>query len=219
MLARVHEVDAEHVEVALFAAEVLVHANAHDITTEGDHGMAQGRLLAHVDALVADVFGVLVPFLDEGGGNVGVLACGDFHAFGETCVAVMFDDHVGMGAVGCDDRQVERVEVPAGAMHFDEHRLVDLTVDGQYSSAFAGIPFDCGHTVVRLGDDACAGVPHRAFGIRDAFGKRRPVDHGNGDLRFIGWFEHIEELLDALYRRVAPVLLFAVRLGERFDVE
>ena len=38
-------------------------------------------------------------------------------------------------------------------------------------------------------------------------------------MRFIGWFEHIEELLDALYRRVAPVLLFAVRLGERFDVE
>lgn len=81
---------------------------------------------------------------------MGILACGDFHAFGETCVAVMFDDHVGMGAVGCDDRQVERVEVPAGAMHFDEHRLVDLTVDGQYSSAFAGIPFDCGHTAFGL---------------------------------------------------------------------
>ena len=45
MLARVHEVDAEHVEIALIAAKILIHTDSNDIAAKRDHGMAQGRTL------------------------------------------------------------------------------------------------------------------------------------------------------------------------------
>mgnify|MGYP000329133423 CR=1 FL=1 len=98
VLAGVHEVDAEHVEVALFAAEVLIHADTDHVAAECDDGVAQGCALADVDALVADVLGALLPLLHEGGGDVGVLAGDDFHAFGETGQTVVLDDDVGVGS-------------------------------------------------------------------------------------------------------------------------
>ena len=117
MLVRVHEVDAEHVEVALFAAEVLVHANAHDITTEGDHGMAQGRTLPQVDTLVAHMLGALVPLLNECGGHMGVPTCENLHTFGDTCIAVMLYHNVSVGAIGGNDHQVECVQIRSGTMN------------------------------------------------------------------------------------------------------
>ena len=59
VLAGVHEVDAEHVEVALFAAEVLIHADADDVAAQGHDGVAQGCAFADVDAVVGHMLGGL----------------------------------------------------------------------------------------------------------------------------------------------------------------
>ena len=59
MLARIHKVDAKHVEIALIAAKILIHTDSNDIAAKRDHEMAQGRTLPQVDTLVAHMLGAL----------------------------------------------------------------------------------------------------------------------------------------------------------------
>ena len=51
VLARIDEIDAEHIEVAMLTTEILIHANAYDLAAEGDDRMAQRRFVAHMDAV------------------------------------------------------------------------------------------------------------------------------------------------------------------------
>ena len=212
VLAGVHEVDAEHVEVALFAAEVLIHADADDVAAQGHDGVAQGCAFADVDAVVGHMLGGFGPFLNERGGDVRVLAGGDFHAFGQSCVTVVFHDDVRMSLVGGGDHQMESVEVLPRAVHLDEHGLGDLTGQFQNGCGAAGFPFDCGDAVVGLGHSAGQALTELDLAELHAFGQRRAVNHGDFDLRFAGRLEHGEELVDALDRRVAPFVLLAAGL-------
>ena len=152
------------------------------------------------------------PFLNERGGDVRVLAGGDFHAFGQSCVTVVFHDDVRMSLVGGGDHQMESVEVLPRAVHLDEHGLGDLTGQFQNGCGAAGFPFDCGDAVVGLGHSAGQALTELDLAELHAFGQRRAVNHGDFDLRFAGRLEHGEELVDALDRRVAPFVLLAAGL-------
>ena len=219
VFARIHEVDAEHVEITLLAAEVLIHADADHVAAERHHGMTQRGALPHVNALIADLLGTLVPLLNERGGDVRIPAGGDFHAFGDAGVAVMFHDHIGMRMVRGDDDQMEGVHIKAIAVHFDQYRLFDLTFELQHRRLLAGIPLHGGDAVIRLGDDAGTGIAQCDPLEGHAIGQWRSVNHADGDFGIAGRPERIEEFLDTFNRRITPILLGAIGLGEGLHVE
>ena len=149
MLARVGEIDAEHVEIALGAAEILVHADTHNVTAERHHGMPQRGSRPDTDAVVAHMFGAFIPFLHEGRGDMRIRARGDFHAFSDTGETVMFDDDIAMRTILRDDDQMNRIKVIAAAVDMHEHRRVDFAAQAYYGSRLAAGPFDRGNPVVR----------------------------------------------------------------------
>ena len=210
MLARIHKVDAKHVEIALIAAKILIHTDSNDIAAKRDHGMAQGRTLPQVDTLVAHMLGALVPLLNECGGHMGVPTCENLHTFGDTCIAVMLYHNVSVGAIGGNDHQVECVQIRSGTMNLNEYRLADFTVDTQNSGTGGGVPFHCGHTIAGLGNDARIGVSRLALAIGHAFSKSRAVDHSDGNLGFVRRRERVEELFDTFHRGITPIILLAV---------
>ena len=171
VLAGIDEVDAEHVEVALFAAEVLIHTDAHDIAAQGHDRVTQGCAFAHVDTMVAHMLGGFGPFLNERGGNMRVLAGGDFHTFGQACVAVVFHDDVRMGFVGSGDHQMEGIEIGSCAVHLDQHRLSNLAGELKNGGGGAGLPLDRRDAVIRLGDSTGQAFAHLDLGKLDAFGE------------------------------------------------
>ena len=220
VLARIGEVDAQHIQVALRAAEVLVHTDADHVAAERDHRVTQAGVLAHMDAVAADMLGALLPLLDEGGGQVGIAAGDDLHTLRETCHAVVFDDDVGMGAgVGRDD-QVQRIRRVAAAGDRDAHRLGDVAVQGHDGRGLHDVPFDRGDAVARLGH----GAARRDGPVHDLDAdlrgvQRRTVDAGHLDRGQAARLEHIEEFGDAVQRRVPPLLLTGGRHRERVKVE
>ena len=220
VLAGVDEVDAEHVEVALLAAEVLIHADTDHVAAECDDGVAQGCALADVDALVADVLGALLPLLHEGGGDVGVLAGDDFHAFGETGQTVVLDDDVGVGLIGRRDDQMQGIEVVAAADHVDQHRLGDLARQLDHRCGTPGIPLDGGRPIAGLGDRAGDSFAKGALADGHVlFVDRGAIGVTDRDGRLPARLEHVEELSDAVERRVAPIVLLALRRGEIVHIE
>ena len=219
MLARIHEVDTQHIEIALAAAEILIHTDSNNVAAERDHGMTQGRALSHVDALVAHMLGSLVPLLNECGGHMGVLTCEDLHAFGDTCIAVMLHNNISVGAVSCDDHQMESIQVGSGTMHLDKYWLLDFTLNAQNSSTGCGIPLHRGHAIARLGNNACIGVSRLAFAIGHAFSESRAVDHSDGNLGFVRRRKRFKELFDAFHRGITPIILLAVGHFECVHIE
>ena len=210
MLARIHKVDAKHIEIALIAAKILIHTDSNNIAAKRDHGMAQGRALPQVDTLVAHMLGTFVPLLDECGGHMGVLTCEDLHTFGDTCIAVMLHNNISVGAVSCDDHQMESIQVGSGTVHLDKHWLLDFTLNMQNSSAGCGIPLHRGHAIARLGNNPCIGVSRLALAIGHALSESCAVDHSDGNLGFVRRRKRFKEFFDTFHRGITPIILLAV---------
>ena len=220
MLARIDEVNAEHVELAMLAAEILIHADAYHVATERDLRMTQRCLLAHMDAMVAHMLGATIPFLNEGRADVGVLAGDDLHAFGESGIAIVLDDDIGMDAsVGCDD-QMQGIQSVIGSEHLDQHGMLEILLEFDDCGFPGTVPFDAGDTVIRHTHGSAQVFAH----VHRAHIDLGPVhcgaiDHRHAHLRSAAGFEHIEEFTEAVDGCESPILLLARGHWERLHLE
>lgn len=204
----------------MLATEILVHADAHDLTAQGDDRMTQRRLIAHMDAVRRHMLRIRGPFLHERRADVRVVAGHDLDAFGQARLTVVLHDDIAVHAVARIDHKVQRVEVETIAMHLHEDRLVRLSQHVHDGGRAHAVPFHHRHAVV--------GLAHRAAqiaaDIHAAHLHDRLIDRGAVDVPHVhacraARLEHVEELLDALDRREAPIFLLARRHGEIGQVE
>jgi hypothetical protein len=141
---------------------------------------------------------------------MGVPTCENLHAFGDTCIAVMLYNNISVGAVSCDDHQMESIQVGSGTMHLDKHWSLDFTLNTQNTSAGRGIPLHRGHTITRFGNNPCIGVARLALAIGHTFSESRAVDHSDDNLGFVRRRKRFKELFYAFHRGITPIILLAV---------
>ena len=123
---------------------------------------------------------------------------------------VMLHNNISVGAVSCDDHQMESIQVGSGTVHLDKHWLLDFTLNMQNSSAGCGIPLHRGHAIARLGNNPCIGVSRLALAIGHALSESCAVDHSDGNLGFVRRRKRFKEFFDTFHRGITPIILLAV---------
>ncbi|CRH71988.1 Uncharacterised protein [Chlamydia trachomatis] len=55
MLAWVNKIHAKHVQIALFAAKILIHADSHNVSAKRDHCVTERSTLPNVNPMISNV--------------------------------------------------------------------------------------------------------------------------------------------------------------------
>ncbi len=151
---------------------------------------------------------------------MGVLAGDDLHAFGESGIAIVLDDDIGMDAsVGCDD-QMQGIQSVIGSEHLDQHGMLKILLEFDDCGFPGTVPFDAGDTVIRHTHGSARSSP--MFTVRTStLGTVHcgAIDHRHAHLRSAAGFEHIEEFTEAVDGCESPILLLARGHWERLHLE
>ena len=204
VLAAVHEVDAQHVQLGARAAEVRVGAQAHEVAAEGDDDVGELGVAAQGQSLVGGVQGGVIPLLQRHDGQVGAVASLDLDGLveGGLSRARVRQDDGGLGEGGRTDHDV----LGAGALNLgdvDAHGCIQLDLGGDLDDRglLEAVPGDdCG--AVAGSQDGAQALVVAGNGLD---GDRGGCLDGDGSVARVV-VGGLEQALDATHRGEAPVL-------------
>ena len=217
VLAAVHEVDTEHVELGAGATEVGVGAHAHKVAAEANNDVRELGVTAERQTLVRGVQNGIVPFLQRHDGQVRAVASLNLNSLVEGSLrgsGVRQDDGSLREVLGANHDVLR-----AGALdirHVDANRSVELSLcrDLDDGCLLKAVPRDDGSAIAgsKNGSEALVVAGH---GFDDD-GSGSVNRHGRIARVVVGGFE---EALDATHRGESPVLLASVRNDNVVQVE